>query len=140
MADMPLGAQRHNNLALNRRLAVFAPRAELFVVVEVAVEAHPVVPAIVFCHLGFGLLVVVVLGGVLAAAGDALEAGAAVGGGLRVEGDVLEGGGAVVAAEAGGVEEGGGGCDDAAGDGEGAVGAGGGGVADGGEAGRVGGG
>ena len=104
---MPLRAQRHNNLALNRRLTTLTSRAELLMVIQVTVKSLRIIPAIVFSHLSLGFLIVVMLIGMLSAAGYALEAGGAVSSGLGVEGGVLEGGGAVGAEEAGRVEEGG---------------------------------
>ena len=104
---MPLRAQRYNNLPFNRRLAVLASRAKLLVVVQVAVKSLPVVPTIVFRHLGLCFLVIVVFVWMFPASGDALEACGTVGGGLGVEGGVFERGGAVGAEEAGRVKEGG---------------------------------
>jgi len=55
-------------------------------IVQMAIKPLRIVPAIVFCHLSFCFLVVVVFIGMLSTSGDALEAGVAVGRGLGVEG------------------------------------------------------
>jgi len=107
MPDMPLRAQRYNNLAFNRRLTTLASRTKLFMVVQMAIEPSRIVPAIVFGHLSLCSLVVVVIVWMISATSDALETCVAVGGGLGVEGGVFERGGAVGAEEAGRVKEGG---------------------------------
>jgi len=86
MTDMPLRPQCHNNLPLNRRLTALTSRAEFLMIVQMAIKPLRIVPAIVFCHLSFCFLVVVVFIGMLSTSGDALEAGVAVGRGLGVEG------------------------------------------------------
>jgi hypothetical protein len=52
VTHMPLSATSNNDLALNGRLAALAPRREEFVEVEMAVEAHALVHAV----LGFEAL------------------------------------------------------------------------------------
>lgn len=107
MPNMPFRPARHDDLALDRRLAASAARGEGFVEVEVAIEPRRGV-CVCRVRVWFGIRE---------------EALLAVCGRLRVEGDALERRGTVVAGEAFRVEAGAGGRDEAAGDGEGALGA-----------------
>lgn len=107
VVGVPGGAERGDDFAFDGRFAVAAARAEVFVVVEVAVEARLVgVVAVGGGEGGFGCSVVLGSVGAVVAGGDAGVSGVPRGVGLGVEGDVFECCGAVVAAEAGGVEEG----------------------------------
>lgn len=115
MANMPLRPTRHDDLALDRRLAALAPRAEELVVVQMAVEPQPFIPVIL---LRSALHVLDIFA--IPAPHDAVDALLALAIGLRVERHALERLTAVVAAEALGMEACAGGADDAAGDGQGA--------------------
>ena len=125
VSDVPLGAARDHDLALDGRLARLAPRREHLVEVEVAVEPEALVePVLVLEPLHvFVRGVRVQHGEVLAAlAGlDPADALRVFVGGLRVEGYALEVLAAVVALEAFGVEADAGSGDDAPGDGEGTL-------------------
>jgi hypothetical protein len=103
MAGVPFGATSNNDFAFDRRLARLAARAEHFVEVERAVEAHRGL-AISYFRL-VQVLVRDVVWDVASVAGcDALQACNAFGIGFGVESDVLEVCVALVAVEAGWVK------------------------------------
>lgn len=109
MADVPVRAAREHDLALDRRGAALAARAEGLVEVEVAVEAEAFIIVIVIV-----IVVVIVVRASFQTCLPPLL-------GLREEGDAFEPRAAVEAREALRVETRAGGADDAAGDGERAV-------------------
>ena len=108
VSRVPLCAARDHDLALDGRLAGFAPRGEALVKVQVAVEARGLVGAVLVLELAhlLGRVPAGEEGDVLAAlsCSDAVYARAVLGGGLGVEGDAFELLAALVAGETFGVE------------------------------------
>jgi hypothetical protein len=109
MPRMPLSPASHNHLALNRRLAAFASRAEELVVVEMAIEAHSLVAVIGFRNALTDLDVLAVHPPM-----NAIDAFGTLIFWLWVESDAFEAFATMVADEALGMEAGAGGADDAA--------------------------
>jgi hypothetical protein len=103
VASVPFGATSNNDFAFDRSLARLAARAEHFVEVESAVEAHRGLAVGLFGFVEF--LVRDVVWDVASVAGcDTLQACNAFGVGFGVESDVLEVCVALVAVEAGRVK------------------------------------